>query len=351
MLYNINMKKLVFYVEYLYYLPHFLPIGDFFQKNNWNVLYIFQEKPNISDLARIKYKVGIDILFREKSDIIFFANHFQEIEKLNATTCFLDHGVGTKYCDYKMALKLFDIIFVEGNYRYNQLINDYPLDKNRIYKVGFSKLDSVINISDKEKQFYIKKYSIDTTKPTLLYAPTFYPSSIEKMSKTFPDDFKNFNIIIKPHYFSLTLSKYKKQRKLFKIWEQYSNCIVCDISEYSLLPFLYLCDIMISDESSAIFEFTALDKPVILNRFLKLRLSYILNPNKLNKRIDQNIKIYRQIGDNATNYHEMVDMVYDNYLNKNKYKDVRKKFSIDICGLVDGKVSNRIFNIIQTLYQ
>ena len=104
---------------------------------------------------------------------------------------------------------------------------------------------------------------------------------------------------------------------------------------------------MISDESSAIFEFTALNKPVILNKFLKLRWSYYLNPKKLLKRMDQGIDMYRSIGDNANNYNEMVNMVNDNINNKDKYEEIRIKYTKDICGVVDGKVSERIYELIK----
>ena len=45
--------------------------------------------------------------------------------------------------------------------------------------------------------------------------------------------------------------------------------------------------LLISDESSVIFEFAALDKPVICNRFIHLRLSYrLFGRYKFNKRME-----------------------------------------------------------------
>ena len=169
------------------------------------------------------------------------------------------------------------------------------------------------------------------------------------MSKTFPEDFKEFNIIVKPHYISLHRTRYKGQQKQFKRWEAYDNCTVCSADEYSLVPFLNICDIMISDESSAIFEFTALDKPVILNRFLKLRWSYYLSPKKLLARLDSGIDSYREIGDNANSYEEMVSMLKENIKHPEKYKKVREDYTKDICGEVDGKVSERIVKILEDL--
>ena len=44
-----------------------------------------------------------------------------------------------------------------------------------------------------------KLLDIDPTKKTILFAPTFYPSSIEKFGIHFGELTKNFNVILKPH--------------------------------------------------------------------------------------------------------------------------------------------------------
>ena len=347
------MNKVAFYVQYPYYFPHFLPIGKELEQQGYKVIYILSEKQNIQNMIEIAqkntltYEFGEEKLYSKDLSFIFFANNFLDAPKLSAKTLFMDHGVGTKHCDYATALEIFDIVLVEGDYRDNSLVEKYSHRKEKVNKVGFSKLDFALNFQQRDE--YIKKYNLDTAKQTILYAPTFFPSSIEKMSDSFPADFSEYNIIIKPHYLSLHRSRYKKQLKKFQKWSLYENCSVCDESEYSLVPFLNLADVMISDESSAIFEFTALDKPVILNRFLKLRWSYYLNPKKLLNRLDKDIEIYRTIGDNAKNYKEMLIMVKENLQNKDKYKKQRISFTKDICGDVDGKVSQRIVKLLANI--
>ena len=348
--------KIAFYIEYPYYFPHFIPIAEAFEKKGHDVQYILSSTQNtelmleIAKENEINYTFDEALLFSKEVDYLFFANFLEEIEKVKAKTIFMDHGVGTKHCDYERALKQYDIVLVEGEYRYNTLNTDFPSYSAKVKKVGFSKLDMVINFSGAHRAHYIKKYNIDTNNPTILYAPTFFPSSIEKMSDTFPSDFSECNVIVKPHYLSLHRGRYKNQRKKFEKWKKYENCKVCDVSEYSLVPFLALCDVMISDESSAIFEFTALDKPVVLNRFLKLRWSYYLNPRKLLNRMDAGIDTYRSIGDNAQSYEEMLLMTKENLKNKDKYKNKRAIFTKDLCGDVDGKSSQRIVQVIEDDY-
>ena len=330
-----------------------MPISRELERQGKSVRYILSDKQNTQLITKIAqdenldFIVGREEMLKVKAKSFFFANAYSNIEQIDGIKVFLEHGIGTKTFPVNSAVHNYDYLLVEGDYRYNLFREMFPQFKDKIKKVGFTKLDPIANTSISLKEEYFKKYNLDTSKPTILYAPTFFPASIEKMSKKFPEDFKDYNIIVKAHYISLSRPRYKNQQKRFAKWNSYENCHVCDEYDYDLTPFLGMCDIMISDESSAIFEFTALDKPVILNKFLKLRLSYYLNPKKLLKRFDKGMDRFRQIGDNAKNYKEMVQMVHSNMADKSKYSKVRKQFMYELCGEVDGKVSQRVVELLK----
>ncbi len=346
------MKNIVFYVAYPYYFPHFLPISEIFEKNNYKVTYVLSTKQNSSNMEQIaqdnnlNYVFGVEKLFDIDADVIFFANPFEKIQDIKAITVFLEHGIGTKSTSFYSSIQYFDIYLVEGNQKYNRLKELYPQYEHKLAKVGFSKFDEIINFTNQAKISLFNKYNLDINKKTILYAPTFFPSSIEKMSDNFPDDFKECNIIVKPHYLTYERTKYKNQLKKFKKWEKYPNCSIMPLSEYNLVPFLAISDIMISDESSAMFEFAALNKPVISNRYFKLRWSYYLMPWKLTKRIDKSKEFYRQILDNAYDYSQTVKYTKEALNNPAKLENKRLKFANDLCGTIDGKVSQRIYNTV-----
>jgi len=272
-----------------------------------------------------------------------------EADELKATTIFLEHGIGTKSIGFYHIVEYIDIYLVEGSYKYDRLKELYPKHESKLEKVGFSKFDPIANLDDKTKEALYKRNNLDKNRKTILYAPTFFPSSIEKMSDKFADDFKEYNIIVKPHYLSLERKRYNKQQKKFAKWATYENCTIMPVKEYNLVPFLILADVMISDESAAIFEFASLNKPVVINRFLKLRLSYYLSPKKLLKRMDKGIDEYRKIGENPTTYQEMVKVVHQELQDGKKFEAQRKSMAKDICGITDGKVSQRIVDIIKDL--
>jgi len=108
---------------------------------------------------------------------------FDGVQNLAAKTIFLCHGTGTKNCGFTKALALNDIVLVEGDYRYEKYTKEFPEYAHKLRQVGYSKLDTVLNISEEEKRALREKYALNENKKTILYAPTFFPSSIESDKK------------------------------------------------------------------------------------------------------------------------------------------------------------------------
>ncbi len=343
-----------FYVAYPYYFPHFLPISKELIRRGYSIYFVLSNKQNSQLMEKIAkdnsldYSFGEERLFEIESKFIFFANPYKRADELKAATIFLEHGIGTKSTGFYHVVEYIDIYLVEGTYKYNRISELYKEHQDKLKIVGFSKFDSIINMGKDEKISLYKKYGLDPTKKTILYAPTFFPSSIEKMSDNFPDDFKECNIIVKAHYLTYERKRYKNQRKKLSHWSSFQNCTVVGVDEYNLVPFFAISDVMISDESSAMFEFASLNRPVISNRYFKLRFSYYFMPWKLKKRIDSKKDKYRQILDNADNYNETMQLTKEALTNPSKLEDLRVKFSKEICGEIDGKVSSRIVDILES---
>ena len=343
----------LFYVSYPYYFPHFLPISKELGKRDHKVHFVLSDKQNshlmeeIANENNLDYSFGEEKLFETDSKFIFFANPYERAKELKATTIFLEHGIGTKSTGFYHVIEYIDIYLVEGSYKYERLKELYPKEEKKLKMVGFSKFDPIVNMDSKTKDELYEKYNLDKNRKTILYAPTFFPSSIEKMSDDFPKDFKECNILIKAHYLTYERKRYKKQRDKLDLWRNYKNCTVVDVKEYDLVPFYAISDVMISDESSAMFEFASLNKPVISNRYHKLRLSYYLMPWKLKKRIDTKKDRYRQMLENAFSYEETLALTKDALQNPKKLEKLRLELSQEICGTIDGKVSRRIADILE----
>ncbi|MGE4569252.1 MAG: CDP-glycerol glycerophosphotransferase family protein, partial [Bacteroidales bacterium] len=187
----------------------------------------------------------------------------------------------------------------------------------------------------------------DSGKKSIVYAPTFYPSSIEYMPRNFPNDFRNYNLIIKPHFFSFSKPAYRHHLKRFRHWATFSNVYFAGVEDFNLTPYLALADLLITDESSAIFEFAALDKPVICNRNVRYRFIYRIFRSKIRKRMESSLDIFRTIATNVFTYPELLEKslleIEHPELNHQNRMDLSEK----VIGPADGKVSERIVDILE----
>jgi len=343
----------VFCVEALYYLPHFLPVADEMKRRGLPHAWLFYKGAN-EIATTITDKLGLQRIKgapdRAEAGAIFFifGNSFDKLASVPGYTVLIYHGIGTKACYYDRDLDQFNIRFVEGEYRRRELDSRSPYKGQERPIVGFSKLDPAAQFSAADRETSLLRIGLDPSRKTVLYAPTYYPSSIELMDRHFPDDCRDLNVIIKPHQFTYTGRKYKKQRHVLESWKNHDNIYIATLEDFNILPFFAISDVMISDESSAIFEFAALGRPVIRNRFVKLRLSYRLFPWKLQKRMDADIERYSSIAQDAYNYKETLSLLRGALIKPSDNHIKMREYSYDLLGEVDGKASERIVDYLSS---
>ncbi len=355
-----NNKKYfaVFIIQHLYYIPQFLPVVEQLKKNNLSLLFYLSGKDSpeqnliteqICKDNDIEYSFFSDSE-KEKPNCRFMingANSFPEKLVNFDYSASIVHGIGTKAGYYTAEQNKHDIRFIEGQARVDRLKEKFPDSKCKLFNVGFAKLDTVINYTNKDIENIKKDLNLDVNKKTILYAPTFYPSSIENMPKNFPKDFSEYNIIIKPHFFSYLKRRYKHQVKKFKQWGSFPNVYMAAVEDYNLTPFMAIADIMISDESSAIFEFAALNKPVIVNKNVYYRFTYRVFKSKIRKRMDSFMGQYKTVGKYIFDYSELKNSVEQELCDSTIDAKERYKVCEQIVGSVDGKVSERIVDILK----
>ena len=289
---------------------------------------------------------AIKLYIEDKPSWVIFGNAFSELEKVKSTGCktaLMQHGIGPKSCYYDVSESDFDIRFVEGQYRLQRLQKRFP--EKHFIDTGFAKLDPVVN--GMLVPLDIKSLGLDPSKKTLLYAPTFYPSSLEKMAKKWPLEFNEYNIILKPHYFSLTKPSYKKHKQLLEAWATFDNVYLAPVEEVNLNPFIQVADIMISDASSAIFEFTALNKPVVWCDFYQLRWAYRgIFKFRFKRRMDEDLYKYADIAAHAKSYSQLKNIVDDQVSNPDLFESQRLSYTSELAGVVDGRCAQRIAQYI-----
>ncbi|WP_206483718.1 CDP-glycerol glycerophosphotransferase family protein [Thalassotalea sp. G2M2-11] len=350
---------IIFDVRHLYYLPQYLPVYHTLLKQRaGKASFVFYRGIHDSIIEQIIEQEQLTFIWvdneqqatqfylKQKASWVFFANSFPFLDQVHqvSQSVQLGHGIGPKASYYTKSDTATSVRFVEGQYRTNRFNQMYPNDT--FVDVGFCKLDPIIN--NETQGFDLANIGLDINKPTLLYAPTFYPSSIECFPANFPAQFSQYNILIKPHYFSLSKEKYKKQRLLLELWQKFDNVYLAKVTDYSLVPFLASADLMISDASSALFEFAALNKPVIWCDFLKLRWSYRgIFSYRFKKRMDQDYGEYAEIAVHAKKYSQLQALVEQQINQPKQLEETRLAFAEKLAGKLDGKASERIVSYLQ----
>ena len=347
-----------FDVLHPYYIPQYLPVAKELSQRGLKVIFIIyhnneQQQATNTVIASEQLKVvevqnqeeALVLYQQEKADWIIFGNAFSAAEQLKgiSKTALMQHGIGPKACYYTVSEADFDVRFVEGQYRQQRLQEMYP--EKTFIDTGYAKLDPIVN--HEEKGLDLLALGLDPTKPTILYAPTYYPSSLELMPMNWPLEFSAYNILLKPHYFSLTKKSYHKQLKRLQHWRKFNNVYLASENELNLLPFMASADLLISDASSAIFEFAALDKPVVWCNFYKLRWSYRgIFRYRFDKRMDKDLYRCADIAPQVDAYKELLATVQQQLAEPESYSQQRHKYTTELAGIVDGQCSKRIVDYL-----
>ena len=178
---------------------------------------------------------------------------------------YLLHGVGPKgsYIKNKL-LNDYDYVFCPGPTVYR--MQSEIVDKGKICKTGLPVTDTLLRRDGFKDERYAFK---DTSKPILLYAPSWSSSSeMISLDEDILYVLKEqiiYNVVIKPHPLLLNPERCdgKDWGASFSSVEG-DNVIVYKKTDISIYGILRSADILLGDISSVIYEFMILERPVII---------------------------------------------------------------------------------------
>jgi CDP-glycerol glycerophosphotransferase (TagB/SpsB family) len=236
------------------------PLADELTKQNENYIWyipkdIIEQFPYTSEPHTSK----IEELERFKADAIFVPGNDVPYW-LRGVKVQIFHGLaGEKKGHFKIR-DYFDLYLTQGPYFTDKFTKLSLKHKNfEVKETGWCKLDRLYAINEKIKNKKDHMLSQYGAKYIVLYSPTFSPSltSVEVL----------YNIIQKlgEHKDILVLIKFHD--KMDDRWvEKYKNITsknILIVQSDDITESLQIADLMISDTSSVVYEFTLLDKPVV----------------------------------------------------------------------------------------
>ena len=368
--------KILFDSFHLYHLPQFDPVIDLLSRDNRFQIFHSTAAVNKKEerelcLNILATKPGTMIYSESEEerakmmkelDLDFFVcgwSRYELDEYISEKTLagMIYHGIGVKPSYWLDNHPRLNIRFVEGIYRMNQL-RSHGVDKELVL-TGFTKLDPLFSQNPGFDEKLAQSLGLDPSKKTILFAPTFYPSSLERFGMKLGEYTKNYNVILKPHMWTYFLDKFGEynlvpQRNLaYDLAEKFSHIKLLGPEVYNITPYYKISDILLTEASSTIYEMIALEKPVIVNRFYRLKLShklfrYRLFKKRLNKEMNKDIANFCFEMNRAKDLPQVLDTAFNE---NHKRLNIVREYQNKMLYKLDGKASERVRDAILDHFQ
>ena len=233
------------------------------------------------------------------------------------------HGFAGEKKGHFRIRSYFDLYLTQGPYFTKVFLENKKIHKDfEVIETGWSRIDNLFKTKsclNKKKKLLLIKFNKEKI---LLYAPTFSPklTSATYLKKEIISisDKTSYLLLIKFH--PLMNDSLKKEYE--NIAKENTNILIYNDNDISDL--LKISDLLISDTSSVIYEFSLLNKPVItFNNIAKTK--------------------YWQ---DSKKYKDLKSLVEDN-LNKDFFLEKRKELIKKYHPYIDGKSSMRMVEAVQ----
>ncbi|KKT14891.1 MAG: CDP-Glycerol:Poly(Glycerophosphate) glycerophosphotransferase family protein [Parcubacteria group bacterium GW2011_GWD1_44_9] len=257
--------------------------------------------------------------------------------------------------------RVFDLALVYGPYSHK-----YVRNYTHSVVVGNARFDGWFSGEvDKGIPADLKK-RLDPHKKTILYLPTHGNlCSLEFITVAMPELLANYNFIIKPHQLTLYADPERLDKfRQFIIDDPNSERIIW-VDDYSdLVGLLAASDVIISDNSGAIFDAVLLDKPIVLidtltDQFFEKEMWNIEKrgkdvwdiPLSYPGSIEQQIKHDKQmqVGENVRDAQELSDAIAHALSGIEREAGRRKRIKDLIFSYRDGSSGRRSASAIRSL--
>ncbi len=193
----------------------------------------------------------------------------------------LFHGLGVEKPVHYRIRHFFDVFLTSGPY-----VTERFLEMQKKYKyfdvieTGWIKLDFILNYP---QELIDAVKDVPKDKKLILYAPTFSTTmeSATELMDTIHNEMQD------DEYWFLKFHELMPQEQIAK-FRDIDSSKARIITREDISPYLHLSDLMISDTSSVVYEFLALDKPVITYKTIgrTQKAHDITSPNQLRDAID-----------------------------------------------------------------
>ena len=179
------------------------------------------------------------------------------------------------------AYERYDIVFVEGKIEPPILSKVWHLDESVFYTTGLPRNDDLVGYSSEEVESIRRRLAIPAGKKVILYAPTFRDDSKNEDGSNglaIPIDFEKWQRMLGDEYVLLVQAHYVVAKLIDELPQ--NGFVISTFGYPQLNDLLKISDILISDYSSIVFDYSILERPILCygydcDAYLAMRGSYI----------------------------------------------------------------------------
>ena len=278
-------------------------------------------------------------------DLVFVANRQAvNLRKLFPTAKFVytRHGLISKNFVYDAA-RSCDFVCVSSEDQQKQFVEEGKFREEKVWVTGYSQMDPLFRDEPPTVELPLRP-----DHKCVLYAPTFtrglssIPMMLPHMTKAFFNEMKDVDFVIKTHPLTQKTSG-EWVIKLQEIAQTFEHVHLVDDIAADIVPLLSGADVLISDVSSVMFQFLALDRPIIA----------LNNPDRLQVKEYDPSGIEWRWRDMATEINNMIDLsatIKACLSDPSKNKKIRETYRNSLFGtMTEGKTGERVLGYVQKL--
>ncbi len=315
-------KRVGFHLNQIYQYPLLKPLFDGFSITHW---------PLITGDGR-------ELMEFDPEIVIICDTHAASLRRLVPNATIINIGIGLAGKNFHSRVKdPGDYLCVTSEFARDEAIERIGIPAERVWVIGYPPMDPLF-----KSEALALPFDTALDRKTVLYAPTHNPGLTSALRLVddpvgmLLGDQRNINLIIKPH------PRLCEQRPgLIKEWKNIAAkldyvWLVTDAA-LDVAPFLKAADVLVSDASSVIFEYLALDRPIVLIDPDKTQKD---NPFYDSSGIEWR---WRDMGIQVSDTAYLSDAVAEALANPEATADVRASYAKQLFGTFsDGKAMGRL---------